>query len=134
LKPALELVNHIDFGVWKSTVEALEGFFEPDFQPDIFAGRGFAGSDQVSLVYKAPYQVAEGYKPLNKPYAEQVEVGTVFHKTGRTSCLTKAALINQSVYEIVGYGPFYIVFDDVYMTDKMLDPGDSGSSCWILEV
>ncbi|GAH09835.1 unnamed protein product, partial [marine sediment metagenome] len=50
------------------------------------------------------------------------------HKTGRTSCHNKASVTLTSAYEIVNYGNYYVAFDDVIVTNHMLEPGDSGSA------
>lgn len=133
LKATVDFVNHIDLCVWKPIVDYKEGFFDSDLPADLNVGRGFAGSDVVSLVHKVQYAVAEGFKPYNKPYIAEVPEGTIFHKSGRTSCYTKAPLIVQSAAEIVNYGAVNILLDDVYVTEKMLDPGDSGDSVWVKE-
>lgn len=133
LIPVVQEVNHIDFGVWKPSVLWSNRFFEDDFNPPIYIGQGFAGSDTVGLVCKAKYVLNEGYEPLNKEVELLVKAGATVHKSGRTSCHNSAMLINESVYEVVNYGSFSVAFDDLYLTGPLLSPGDSGSSVWLLE-
>lgn len=127
----LEEANHIDFAVAGMTVNWEKLFFDVEFPSDKFrfAGLGFAGSDIVSLVCKQQYIVEEGYRPLDYE-VDTVKAGETLHKTGRTSCYTEAQVTLESAYEIVNYGAYNVAFDDVILTEKMLDPGDSGSSVW----
>jgi hypothetical protein len=125
-------VNQIDFAVARILSCPYEfKFFDVDLPPDEFGfvGLGFAGSDQVGIVCKEKYILAEGYKPIGYEGIE-VSLGDTVHKTGRTSCHTTAQVIVDSVYETVNYGSYMVAFDDVLMTSKLLEPGDSGSSVW----
>jgi len=130
LKPVIEEPNHIDFAVASPTAEYLIKF--PDFElaDHRFVGLGFAGSDVTSLVCKARYIADEGYYPDGVDTVE-VREGDVVMKTGRTSCFTKAKVIDTSAAIEVGYGSFTAWFEDVILTEKLLEPGDSGSSVWV---
>ena len=129
--PVIEEVNHIDFAVARITVPWEPRFFDVELPPSKFEfnGFGFAGSDTVSLYCKQPYIVDEGYRPPSYEVAN-AHVGDILHKTGRTSCYSKARQILDSAYEQVNYGAYIVAFDDVAVTEKMLSPGDSGSAIW----
>lgn len=127
----LQEQNYIDFGAARIVDEWKNAFFDVEFPSSLyrFVGFGFAGSDTVSLVCKAGYVKAEGYMP--KDYlTTEVYQNNILHKTGRTSCYSTAAVRIESAHEIVNFGAYNVEFDDVIVTDKMLDPGDSGSSIW----
>jgi hypothetical protein len=121
--------NHIDFAVAKPTVDYEVKFPDFDFSNHKFVGLGFAGSDTTGVVCKVKYIIAEGYTPFNVEVAE-VKEGDVIMKTGRTSCFSKAEVIDASGNVTVNYGNFDAWFEDVIITGKLLQPGDSGSSVW----
>jgi hypothetical protein len=129
LKPTVETVNHIDFAVAKPLVDYELKF--PDFNVEGYklVGHGFAGSDQTSVVCKIKYIIEKGYTP--KAETGEPKVGDILEKSGRTSCYTKAKVIDESAQVQVSYDTFAATFDDVILTEKLLDPGDSGSSAWI---
>ena len=129
--PIIEEVNHIDFAVARINVPWEPRFFDVEFPFNKFqfVGLGFAGSDTVSLYCKQSYIVKEGYRPPSYEVAN-AHVNDILHKTGRTSCYSKARQILDSAYEQVNYGAYVIPFDDVAVTQKMLSPGDSGSAIW----
>ena len=62
----------------------------------------------------------------------EVEVGDILHKVGRTTGYTTGRVIDDSAYVWVSYGGYgnNRPFDDIIMTEKMLEGGDSGSSVW----
>jgi hypothetical protein len=122
--------NHIDFAVAKPTVDYEVKFPDFDFSNHKFVGLGFAGSDTTGVVCKVKYIIAEGYTPFNVEVAE-VREGDVVMKTGRTSCFSKAEVIDASGNVTVNYGNFDAWFEDVIITGKLLEGGDSGSSVWI---
>ena len=127
----LQETNHIDFAVAKMMVAYKKTFFDTDFSPNTFkfVGFGFAGSDQISLTCRQKYILMEGYRPCDFDVTD-VEIGDTLHKTGRTSCHSTAKVVVPSAYEIVGYGTYQVAFDDVILSEHLLDPGDSGSSVW----
>lgn len=131
LKPIVDEVNKIDFAVAKPTVA-----FEPtafDFEPNgMFLGLGFAGSDKISLVCKASNIAKYGYYPVNAEIVEPA-VGMTVEKSGRTSCHTKGKILYTDVTAKVWYDNGFAIFNDVFMTDKLLEPGDSGSGVWKVE-
>jgi hypothetical protein len=129
LKPTVETVNHIDFAVAKPLVDYELKF--PDFNIEGYklVGHGFAGSDQTGVVCKIKYIIEKGYTP--KAETGEPKVGDILEKSGRTSCYTKAKVIDESAQVQVSYDVFTATFDDVILTEKLLDPGDSGSSAWI---
>jgi len=130
--PIVEELNHIDFAVARMSTPWESCFIDVDLPSSkfCFVGLGFAGSDQVSLLCKQQYIINEGYRPFGYEVTEAL-AGDVIHKTGRTSCYSKAPVTLESAYELVNYGNYYVVFDDVIVTEgKLLEPGDSGSATW----
>jgi hypothetical protein len=130
LVPVVQEANHIDFAVARPTVDYEIRFPDFDFTGHKFVGLGFAGSDFTGVVCKVKYIIAEGYTPYNVDIAE-VKEGDVVMKTGRTSCFSKAKVIDSSGNVTVNYGTFVAFFEDVILTEKLLEPGDSGSSVWL---
>jgi len=128
LKPIVTERNKIDFAVVKPSVAfELTAF---DFEPSgKFLGLGFAGSDKVSLVCKASNIAEYGYYPVNAEIIEPA-IGMVVEKSGRTTCHTEGKILYTDVVIKVWYGNGFAIFDDVFMTEKLLEPGDSGSSVW----
>ena len=129
LKPVVNEVNLIDFAVAKPTVafEMTLYNFEPKGK---FVGLGFAGSNTVSLVCKGIHIVKTGYKPVLYKWCDSYPLGMKTEKVGRTTEYTKAQIIDSSAVMKVSYGSYVVVFNDVIVTTKLLEPGDSGSSVW----
>ena len=127
----VEEVNHIDFAVARSLIGCKLSFFNVELPSDKFGfyGYGFAGSETVGVTCRNPYITQEGYSPIGYDCIN-AEVGDMLHKTGRTSCYSKAPIIVKSAYENINYGLYIAPFDDVTLTEKFLSPGDSGSSIW----
>jgi len=124
-----EVENHIDFAVAVPKVDYEVEFPDFDFSGKRFVGLGFAGSDTIGVVCKAKHILEEGYKPVGVETVEAAE-GDVVEKTGRTSCHTSAKVLDSSANVNVNYGNFTAFFTDVILTEKLLEPGDSGSSVW----
>jgi len=128
-----EDVNYIDFAVARPGVEyQLSLYKAPDgAEPRFFKGLGFAGSDLASYVCKAKHIVNTGWKPVDVEWREPAISETLW-KIGRTSEYTEATITDDSVHGTVDYGNYnYIEFDDLILTTKLLDPGDSGSATWL---
>jgi hypothetical protein len=122
--------RQLDFGVMEATVpyeKKIEGLQEWSD----FVGLAFAGSDTFSFICKAKYILQEGYTPVDVDVVE-VGVDEVVHKVGRTTGYTTGRVVDDSAFVWVSYGGFGNdrPFDDVIMTEKMLEGGDSGSSVW----
>ncbi|MEM2382966.1 MAG: hypothetical protein QW521_02195 [Desulfurococcaceae archaeon] len=131
LMPIVVETNRIDFAVARVNVDYELRFPDFDNSGYSFIGLGFAGSDSVSCVCRAKYILAEGYRPLDVASTDVIE-GEIVEKSGRTSCHTKAKVIDDSATVKVGYGSYeYAVFEDIILTEKLLEPGDSGSSVWV---
>jgi len=135
---ALEEVNHIDFAVSTKEVDVeLECFdFDPVELGYPLIGHVFAGSSRTGVVCKLhPYILDEGWNPVGVGSHEEVQVGDMLRKSGRTSCDTRFSVIDESAYAKVSYGYFTAVFDDVIFTDNpdgvAIQGGDSGSSAWL---
>ncbi len=63
--------------------------------------------------------------------SETVVIGEWLYGVGRSSEFTKAMVRDDSVVGKVGYGGgVEVEFDDIILTWKMLNPGDSGISTW----
>lgn len=131
LKPVVEEYNRIDFAVAKPIV-SYELRFPDMCLNENFVGLGFGGSNIVSCICKAKYIAEEGYTPLDVKTAE-VNFNDKVEKTGRTSCHTRATVIDESAMVKIEYSGFEAVFDDVILTTKLMEPGDSGSSVWKIE-
>jgi len=58
----------------------------------------------------------------------EVQVGEMLQKSGRTSGLTSAPVVDISADIKVSYNEFEATFTNVIITDYMADPGDSGSA------
>ena len=133
LKPVLAVKNKVDFAVAEPLVDYELRF--PDFSVEEhrFVGLGFAGSDRVSCVCKARHIVGEGYWPVDVETYDVTggDVGKVVEKSGRTSCYSKAEIVDDSAEVRVRYDEGVALFTDVILTEKLLEPGDSGSSVWI---
>jgi intein/homing endonuclease len=121
----VEEKNHIDFAIAKPVVDYEVKFPDFDYTNHKFVGLGFAGSDTISVVCKAKYIIDEGYFPYNVETELNVKEGDIVMKSGRTSCFTQAKVIDSSAVVSVSYGSFYAVFEDVILTEKLLEPGDS---------
>ncbi len=119
----------IDFAVAEPTVDCEVRLYMAD-ECDGFMGLGFAGSDQASFFCKAEHIEAAGWSSVDKETAA-VAVGDQIHKVGRTTEYTAGRVLDDSAYGRVGYGGVsFVEFDDVVLTTKMLEGGDSGSAGW----
>jgi len=119
----------IDFGVAEPTVDHEIRLHTAE-DCEGFVGLGFAGSDQASFLCKAEHIEAAGWSPVDKEIVP-VTVGDQIHKVGRTTEYTTGRVLDDSAYGRVSYGGVsYVEFDDVVLTTKMLEGGDSGSSGW----
>jgi len=119
----------IDFAVAEPTVD-YEVRLHTAEECGGFMGLGFAGSDQASFFCKAEHIAAAGWSPVDKEIAS-VTVGDQIHKVGRTTEYTEGRVVDDSAYGRVSYGGVsFVEFDDVVLTTKMLEGGDSGSAGW----
>ena len=119
----------IDFGVAEPTVD-YEIRLQTAEECEGFVGLGFAGSDQSSFLCKAEHIEAAGWSPVDKEIVP-VTVGDQIHKVGRTTEYTTGRVLDDSAYGRVSYGGVsFVEFDDVILTTKMLEGGDSGSAGW----
>lgn len=128
--PRFEGEHHIDFALAEATVDfellmmGLENF-------DEFFGLGFAGSDQASYFCKAEYILTEQWNPIDKKVAT-VLIDDIVHKVGRTTEYTQGRVLDDSAHGQVWYSDYDVVeFDDVILTEAMLEGGDSGSAGWL---
>lgn len=128
----LDISNHIDFGTFHINEAFNVEFIDCEIANILGVGHGFAGSDTTSLTCKGSYIEAQGYKPVGTKFVEVLE-GNIIYKTGRTSCYTNTHVIDRSGVSQVNYGSFTAIFDDIIISDKLLEPGDSGSFVWTKE-
>ncbi|GAG95253.1 unnamed protein product, partial [marine sediment metagenome] len=122
--------NYIDFAVAKMHEDYKVEMLGANVRN--FIGLGFAGSDMASYICKASRILETGWRPINTSTVLNPQIGATVHKVGRTSGYTHATILDDSVHGTVSYGGGKTVeFDDIMLTTKLLDPGDSGSSCWL---
>jgi len=94
------------------------------------AARVFAGSDQVGIACKIKYQLEAGYQPVVR-YTQDIKVGDLLRKSGRTTYDSTATITDTSAAVNVGYGNFSALVEDVIITtNNLCQGGDSGSDCW----
>ena len=118
--------NHIDFAVYKPTVEHVMKVADDSLTDEPFIGHLFAGSDQAGIICKVKYILEKGYTPLI-PTKEVNDGDTVkgcsFWCNYETTVLDSSAALN------VGYGNFTALFTDVIIivNDGTVKGGWSGS-------
>jgi hypothetical protein len=100
---------------------------------DNFCGIWFATSPSRSFFCKAKYITEFGYKPLDVNVKEAVAGDTVYKGDSRTTPSGSARVLYDSVFLWVSYGGLGNdrPFDDVVMTEKVIDPGDSGTAVFL---
>ena len=81
----------------------------------------------ASFICKAKYILQEGYTPVDVDVVE-VEIDDLLHKVGKTTGYTTGRVTDDSVYVWVSYGGFGndSPFDDVIMTEQMIEGGTAG--------
>jgi len=122
--------NKMDFAV--STIEVDCDFkIWQQYSPTKLVGHLFAGSNEVTVVFKGKYIADAGYSPLNAQFVE-VNEGDWVEKWGRTSGHKTGQVQSASAACKVNYGNNrYALFDDQIITDNISAGGDSGSSVWL---
>jgi len=130
VKPYTNESNKIDFAVASPSTEFKVMHYDKIFSESQYAciGYGFAGSEQVSLACKGKYIEEEGYKPLKHSFVEP-KVGDLVEKSSR-NCFSQGKVLDDSAYEVVLYGLYSAAFDDVIITENILQPGCSGSALY----
>jgi hypothetical protein len=100
---------------------------------DDYCGIFFATSPSKSFFCKAKYITAFGYKMMNVNTKEAVAGDTVYKGDSRTTARGSATVLYDSVFLWVSYGGFGNdrPFDDVVMTTKVIDGGDSGTAAFL---
>ena len=99
---------------------------------DDHCGIWFAGSEYRSFFCKAKYITAAGYEPVDVNVKEATIGDTVYKGDSRTTPKGSAKVLSDSFFLWVNYGfgedrPF----DDVVMTEKLIEGGDSGTAAWL---
>ncbi len=112
---------------WPLAVEGLTDW-------DDFCGVWFAGSPSRSFFCKAKYITEFGYRPISVNVKEAVAGDIVYKGDSRTTGRGQAMVLYDSVFLWVSYGPSYAdrrPFDDVVMTEQLIEGGDSGMSVFL---
>ena len=122
-----ENVNHIDFGIYRPSVEHLCKLPDDQDFPGSFIGLLFAGSDKVGVICKVKYIIDEGFTPRVSPTeVKQMDVvwGSSFWGDYQTTVQDESATIQ------VSYGDFTAIFEDVILVhnEDVIRGGWSGSS------
>lgn len=96
---------------------------------DNFCGIWFAGSDSRSFFCKAKYITEFGYRPIDVNVKEAVAGDIVYKGDSRTTPRGQARVLYDSVFLWVNYGGYgnNRPFDDVVMTEQLIEGGDSGT-------
>lgn len=100
---------------------------------DDFCGIWFATSPSRSFFCKAKYITAFGYKPIDVNVKEAQAGDMIYKGDSRTTARGSARVLYDSVFLWVGYGGLgnNRPFDDIVMTEKLINPGDSGTAAWL---
>ncbi len=127
--------RHLDFAVMDPLV-ALDMLVAGLLDWDDFCGIFFAGSDSRSFFCKAKYITEFGYEPVDVNVKEAKVGDIVYRGDGRTTPRGQGTVVYDSVYIWVNYGGYgnSIPFDDVVMTTKMIEGGDSGLAVWLTAI
>ena len=124
--------RHLDFAVMEATV-AMDLTVAGLSEWDDFCGIWFAGSPSRSFFCKAKYITEFGYEPVDVNVKEAQMGDIVYKGDSRTTSRGETRVLYESVYIWVGYGGYGndIPFDDVVMTEKLIEGGDSGVVAWL---
>ena len=124
--------RHLDFAVMEATVEMVIDIAGLEDWDD-FCGIWFAGSPSRSFFCKAKYITEFGYEPVDANVKEAHAGDIVYKGDSRTTPRGETRVLYESVYIWVGYGGYgnNIPFDDVVMTEKLIEGGDSGTTAWL---
>ncbi len=124
--------RHLDFALM-APVFAVSVQVPGLLKWDDFCGIWFAGSAQASFFCKAKYITEFGYEPIDVNVKE-AQVGDIVYKgDSRTTPRGQAVVRYASVFIWVSYGGYgnNIPFDDVVMTEPLIEGGDSGTAVWL---
>ena len=124
--------RHLDFAVAQPLVDVsmlVAGLTDWDD----FCGIWFAGSDARSFFCKAKYITEFGYRPMNVMVKEAVAGDIVYKGDSRTTGRGQAMVLYDSVFLWVSYGGYgnNRPFDDVVMTEQVIEGGDSGTAVFL---
>lgn len=124
--------RHLDFAVMEPVV-GLSLLVAGLTDWDDFCGIWFAGSSTRSFFCKAKYITEFGYKPVDVNVKEAQAGDTIYRGDGRTTPRGTTVVRYDSVFLWVSYGGLgnNISFDDVVMTEKTIEGGDSGLAAWL---
>ncbi len=123
--------RHLDFAVMDPVVE-MDMLIAGLSEWDDFCGVWFAGSGRASFFCKAKYITEFGYEPVDVNVKEAQANDIVFKGNSRTTPRGEAMVVYDSVYILVDYGGAgKIAFDDVVMTEPLIEGGDSGTMAWL---
>ena len=124
--------RHLDFAVADPLIDVsmtVAGLTEWDD----FCGIWFAGSDSRSFFCKAKYITEFGYRPIDVNMKEAVAGDIVYKGDSRTTPRGQARVLYDSVFLWVNYGGYgnNRPFDDIVMTEQLIEGGDSGTVVWL---
>jgi len=122
--------NKLDFSLATIEVDCDYKIWQTE-TPTKLVGHLFAGSDQVTVIFKGKYIADLGYTPINADIVE-VQVGDYVEKWGRTTGHTVGKVLDTSAVVKVYYSQDkYALFDNQILTTSISAGGDSGSSVWL---
>jgi hypothetical protein len=124
--------RHLDFAV-ADPLEEVSMLVAGLDDWDDFCGIWFATSASRSFFCKAKYITAFGYKPIDVSVKEARAGDMIYKGDSRTTARCSVRVLYDSVFLWVSYGGLGNdrPFDDVVMTEKAIDPGDSGTAAWL---
>ena len=127
--------RHLDFALMDPVV-AISLQVAGLLKWDDFCGIWFAGSDQASFFCKAKYITEFGYEPIDVNVKEAQAGDIVYKGDSRTTPRGETVVRYASVFIWVNYGGYgnNIPFDDVVMTEPLIEGGDSGTAVWLYAI
>lgn len=122
--------NHIDFAYAFPVVPFKNECFSDIPDNAKFVGHIFAGSPGFAVFCKTPKYFKADWL---WPWVEDVKAGDLVCKDGRTTCYKEGKVIYSSANVMVNYTWGVAMFYDVVITEKIAEPGDSGSPVFLIK-
>ena len=125
--------RHLDFAIAQLVGVSISLLVAGLLDFNDFCGIWFAGSDRASFFCKAKYITEFGYRPIGVHVKEAVAGDIVYKGDSRTTPRGQTVVRYDSVFIWVNYGGYgnNIPFDDVVMTEPLIEGGDSGTAAWL---
>ena len=125
--------RHLDFAIAQLVDVSVSLLVAGLLDFNDFCGIWFAGSDRASFFCKAKYIAEFGYRPIGVNVKEAVAEDIVYKGDSRTTPRGQTVVRYDSVFIWVSYGGYgnNIPFDDVVMTEPLIEGGDSGTAAWL---